>query len=77
VFPKTLTACSTDTDRVICRCLRVHESAVAVAIDLYGAETWHDVRRLTGAGAGCMGCHCAIKDLLARQRGELGGLIPE
>ena len=50
------------------------ESTVAQAIDFYGAESWRDVRRLTGAGDGCTGCHCAIKDLLARKRAAALGI---
>ena len=75
MLTQTLTSCSTDADRVICRCLTVHESTVAEAIDLYGAESWRDVRRLTGAGEGCTGCHCAIKELLARKRADALGMV--
>lgn len=69
--------CSADTDQIICRCLKVHESTVVEAIELYGAKSWKDVKRLTGAGDGCTGCHCAIKELLLQQQADACGMISE
>ena len=77
MLSETITSCSPSSDKVICRCLCVRESTVAEAIDLYGAQTWRDVRRLTGAGDGCNSCHCAIKDLLLRKRAEASCMVPQ
>lgn len=57
--------CPEDADPILCRCLQVTRSQVVDCIAVSGAETVLEVRGLCGAGAGCLACHCRIKELLA------------
>lgn len=57
--------CPAATEQVICRCLQVTESQVVDCIAVSGAETVREVAGMTGAGSGCLACHCQIKELLA------------
>lgn len=52
-------------DPVICRCLAVRQSEIVNAITLCGAQTWKEVKSLTGAGGGCNCCHGRIKGLIS------------
>jgi bacterioferritin-associated ferredoxin len=54
--------------RIVCRCLQVTETELSDALATDEVRTLHDVRRLTGAGTGCMSCHRMIKEYLARER---------
>ena len=49
----------------LCHCLRISQAEVTDCIAVTGAETVRDVAEQTGAGSGCMACHCRIRDLLA------------
>jgi bacterioferritin-associated ferredoxin len=59
--------CSGCTDRILCRCLDVKESTVAVAILALGLRTVKEVRQHTGAGDGCTCCHALIRRCLEEQ----------
>jgi NAD(P)H-nitrite reductase large subunit len=52
-------------DPLVCRCLQVCRSQIVDCIAVSGAETVREVAELTGAGKGCLACHCRIKELLA------------
>ena len=43
--------------RLVCRCLRVSETALIEALHTQEIRTLADVRRHTGAGDGCTACH--------------------
>ena len=51
-------------DRVVCRCLKVTEESVIVAIRTHGARTIRELRTLTGAGDGCNCCHQELRQYL-------------
>jgi len=53
--------------RLVCRCLRVSEAELETASSLCEMHTVRDVTKATGAGGGCMSCHCAIKEFLQRR----------
>jgi NAD(P)H-nitrite reductase large subunit len=57
--------CDSHADPLLCRCLQVHRSLVVDCIAVTGAETVREVGEATGAGRGCLACHCRIKELLA------------
>lgn len=57
--------CAGCPDRVVCRCLKVTEEAIADAIISLGLRSVHDVRSATGAGDGCTCCHGQIRELLS------------
>jgi NAD(P)H-nitrite reductase large subunit len=57
--------CDAEADPLLCRCLQVHRSQVVDCIAVTGAETVREVGEMTGAGRGCLACHCRIKELLA------------
>ena len=57
------TICPTDT--VVCHCYGVTESVIRDSIDMLGATTVAEVTATTRAGAGCNGCHCRIRRMLA------------
>lgn len=52
------------TDKVLCHCLQIPESQVVDCIAVTGAESVRDISLHTGAGAGCMACHCRIRELI-------------
>src|SRR5262249_1740643 len=62
------TAGAVCSDRVVCRCLQVTESTLIEVVTTHGAQDMKDVRRHTGAGAGCMACHRLIRTYLAQNR---------
>jgi NAD(P)H-nitrite reductase large subunit len=49
--------CATCPGRLVCRCLRVTEAELVTALTTLGLRTVKEVRRHTGAGAGCNACH--------------------
>ncbi|HET6573151.1 MAG TPA: (2Fe-2S)-binding protein [Fimbriiglobus sp.] len=51
-------------DRIVCRCLKVTEESVIVAIRTRGARTVRELRTLTGAGDGCNCCHRELRQYL-------------
>jgi NAD(P)H-nitrite reductase large subunit len=57
--------CDSHSDPLVCRCLQVYRSQIVDCIAVTGAETVREVREQTGAGKGCLACHCRIKELLA------------
>lgn len=61
----TAPMCHADADPLLCRCLQVYRSQVVDCIAVTGAETVREVGEETGAGRGCLACHCRIKELLA------------
>lgn len=67
-FPRLLSL--PEAERLLCRCFRVTETEVTVAIQAHGAQEVEDVMRHTGAGEGCRACHCRIKRLLAGQSAD-------
>jgi NAD(P)H-nitrite reductase large subunit len=56
--------CAGCPDRVVCRCLKVTEEAIADAIVSLGLRSVHEVRSATGAGDGCTCCHGQIRELI-------------
>lgn len=54
-------------DRVVCHCLRVTAGQIAAEVDAGSVETVRCVMKKTGAGRGCMACHCTIRQILAGQ----------
>lgn len=53
-----------ESDPLVCRCLQVCRSQIIDCIAVTGAETVREVGSHTGAGRGCLACHCRIKELL-------------
>ena len=60
--------CSIIEYTIVCRCLKVTAGEVQAAIEQVEAPTVRDVARSTGAGSGCMACHCTLKKLIAQRR---------
>jgi nitrite reductase (NADH) large subunit len=58
---------SPTTDRVVCRCLRVTETTVITAVATCAIRDLRDLRRKTGAGTGCNGCHRLLTRYLEAQ----------
>ena len=56
--------CAGCPDRIVCRCLKVTEDAIADAIVSLGLRTVKGVQAATGAGEGCTCCHQSIRELL-------------
>ena len=54
----------------LCHCLRISRSQVTDCIAVTGAETVSEVADQTGAGSGCMACHCLIRELLATRTAQ-------
>ncbi len=52
-------------DRVVCRCLKVTEESIIVAIRTHDARTIRELRTVTGAGDGCTCCHKELRQYLA------------
>jgi bacterioferritin-associated ferredoxin len=52
-------------DRVVCRCLKVTEESIIVAIRTHDARTIRELRTITGAGDGCTCCHKELRQYLA------------
>lgn len=52
-------------DRMVCRCLKVTEETIIVAIRQNGVATIKELKTITGAGDGCMCCHKELKSYLA------------
>jgi len=65
---------SVATDKIVCHCLRVYESTLAEAISTSDAENVRDLRKLTGAGGGCMACHGKLRRLIQETRQQATGL---
>ncbi len=59
-----MSSTTNETDRMVCHCLQIRESQVVDCIAVTGAETVREVSRHSGAGAGCMACHCRIAELI-------------
>jgi bacterioferritin-associated ferredoxin len=49
--------CAGCPKRLVCHCLRVSEADLRQALVTFDLRTIKDVRRHTGAGDGCTGCH--------------------
>ena len=56
-----------DYNPIVCRCLGVTEADVIEAIACANLETLDQVRRCTGAGDGCTGCHRMIRQYLVER----------
>jgi bacterioferritin-associated ferredoxin len=52
-------------DDYVCRCLRVSECALRQLAATGEVRSLDDVKRQTGAGDGCTGCHRRIQEFLA------------
>jgi bacterioferritin-associated ferredoxin len=66
--------CAGCTDRIVCRCLKVTEGAIAEAVTALGLRTVKEVRRATGAGGGCTCCHKQIRALIAAHAPAASGV---
>ena len=53
--------CQAADGPVVCHCLGVTEDELVAALTNHGLRTVRDVRRHTGAGTGCNGCHRRIE----------------
>ena len=53
---------------VVCRCLKVTETALLEALTTMDAKTVREIRRLTGAGDGCNACHRVLKRYLEQHQ---------
>ena len=51
-------------DRVVCRCLKVTEETIILAIREHGLTTVRELKTITRAGDGCMCCHRELKTYL-------------
>ena len=61
------TTCFADCGlRYVCPCLRVTEEILTQAFATQDIQTLKDIRRHTGAGDGCMGCHRRLQAYLER-----------
>ncbi len=49
---------------VVCHCLGVTEEQLTSAVGAFDLRTLKEVRRQTGAGTGCNGCHRRIQLVL-------------
>lgn len=56
--------CRVCPSEVICRCLRVTEEEVVIAIRTLEVRTIREIRQTTGAGDGCTACHRKLKALI-------------
>ncbi|WP_419193700.1 (2Fe-2S)-binding protein [Kolteria novifilia] len=56
--------CQTCPAQLVCHCLRVSKDDVLDVIVNGIAQTSDDVRRLTGAGGGCMACRQKVKAMI-------------
>jgi bacterioferritin-associated ferredoxin len=52
-------------DRVVCRCLKVTEETIILAISDRSLTTLREVRQATEAGGGCTCCHRELRHYLA------------
>jgi bacterioferritin-associated ferredoxin len=50
--------------RLVCACLSVSEAALVEALTGLEIKSIKEIRRLTGAGDGCMACHKRLKAYL-------------
>ena len=64
------------TDRVVCHCLGISESAIRHAVDVGGGQCLRDVMDQTEAGTGCTACHARIKSFLKAQADQSLGSSP-
>jgi bacterioferritin-associated ferredoxin len=53
---------------IVCRCLGITAQEIITAVTSGQAHTLRDLRRLTGAGTGCMCCHYLLRLYLERYR---------
>ncbi len=67
--------CSIIDCTIVCRCLKVTAGEVQEALERTDISTVREVARQTGAGSGCMACHCTLKKLIA-ERKQLNGPLP-
>lgn len=51
-------------ERVVCPCLQTTAREVFVAVNVLGAQSLCDLKRLTGAGEGCTACHKVLQQYL-------------
>jgi bacterioferritin-associated ferredoxin len=58
--------CDDCPERLVCRCLGITESALIEALRSGDLQTVKDIRRQTGAGDGCTGCHRLLHQYLER-----------
>ncbi len=71
-----VTAVSTSSDPIVCRCLQVRQSQVTDCVSLYGLESVPEIRTQCGAGGGCNACHRRIRDLIAAHRQSVSSGTP-
>lgn len=75
--PDAAAMLATDSDRILCHCLRITERQVSDAVERNALCTLREVMRSTGAGRGCMSCHSRIKAVLAGERLVSTFVVPE
>jgi bacterioferritin-associated ferredoxin len=54
----------------LCRCLKVSHRELAESIEAGYVASLEDAQAVTGAGTGCMACHCAVRELIAARLGQ-------
>ena len=57
--------CDDCTDRLVCNCLRVTETALREVLVSLPVRNLKELRQLTGAGDGCTCCHDRLRQLIA------------
>ena len=62
---KSFLPCPTN---VVCRCLKVTETALVEALTTMDLKTLKEIRRRTGAGDGCNACHRVLKRYLEKHQ---------
>lgn len=61
----------TPQPKVVCHCLHVTEEDILEALERWDIRTLRELMRRTDAGTGCMACHPALREYLARRRAAL------
>jgi NAD(P)H-nitrite reductase len=61
-------------DRLICGCMRLHESDIRKAI-AEGAQNYEELQRLTGCGTGCGNCRILVEKILKSVNSETDAII--
>lgn len=51
----------------VCRCLRITEPQLRAALEQGDIHTLKELRRQTGAGDGCMGCHKLLEAFIEQR----------
>jgi bacterioferritin-associated ferredoxin len=57
-------SCQDCSDRFVCSCLRVTETALVEALTTLPIRNLRELRQLTGAGEGCTCCHVRLQQYI-------------